>query len=73
MDVETAIADTGFVVALLNQSDQSHPAAVSVYLQQQTILLPQTTLTEVAYLVGATLEPPPRSLSCKVSLPVDFD
>ncbi|MBW4695135.1 MAG: PIN domain-containing protein [Lyngbya sp. HA4199-MV5] len=54
MDVETitAVADTGFVVALLNRTDQSHAAAVSVYLQQQSILLPQTTLTEVAYLVG---------------------
>jgi predicted nucleic acid-binding protein len=48
----TAVADTGFVVALLNRSDASHAAAVSVYLQQQSILLPQTTLTEVAYLVG---------------------
>ncbi|MGV0028152.1 PIN domain-containing protein [Phormidesmis priestleyi] len=46
MDVEAAVADTGFVVALLNRSDQSHAAAASVYLQQQTVLLPQTTLTE---------------------------
>jgi predicted nucleic acid-binding protein len=54
MDVEiiTAVADTDFVVALLNRSDRSHAAAVSVYLQQQSILLPQTTLTEVAYLIG---------------------
>ncbi len=50
--MEAAVADTGFVVALLNCSDQRHAAAATVYLQQQTVLLPQTTLTEVAYLVG---------------------
>jgi predicted nucleic acid-binding protein len=47
-----AIGDTGFVVALLNQSDQKHSDAVAIYEKQQQILLPQTVLTEVAYLVG---------------------
>lgn len=50
--METAIADTGFVVALLNEADHYHRAVAVVYLQQQTILLPQTVLAETAYLLG---------------------
>lgn len=52
MERKLAIGDTGFVVALLNQSDQKHSDAVAIYEKQQQILLPQTVLTEVAYLVG---------------------
>lgn len=47
----TAIADTGFVVALVNQSDQNHIAVKKVYANQRQILLPQTVLAEVAYLL----------------------
>lgn len=50
--METVIADTGFVVALLNRSDSRHQAVQAVYLQQPSILLPQTALVEIAYLVG---------------------
>jgi uncharacterized protein len=54
MDMETrqAIADTGFIVALLNQSDSRHQDVVPIYTQQQSILFPQTVLAEVAYLLG---------------------
>lgn len=52
MEIITAIADTGFVVALLNQSDTKHQDTVRTYTQQQLILLPQTVLAEVAYLLG---------------------
>jgi predicted nucleic acid-binding protein len=54
VDVEKdiAVADTGFVVALLNRSDAMHDAVTIVYSQQQRVLLPQTVLAEVAYLVG---------------------
>lgn len=52
MEIITAIADTGFVVALLNQSDTKHQDTVRIYTQQQLILLPQTVLAEVAYLLG---------------------
>ena len=52
MERKLAIGNTGFVVALLNQSDQKHSDAVAIYEKQQQILLPQTVLTEVAYLVG---------------------
>jgi len=46
------VADTSFVVALLNRSDARHSDAIPVYTQQPSILLPQTVLAEVAYLVG---------------------
>ncbi|MGD1712650.1 type II toxin-antitoxin system VapC family toxin [Dapis sp. BLCC M172] len=47
-----SIADTGFVVALMNQKDIRHLEVAEIYRQQQQILLPQTVLAEVAYLVG---------------------
>ncbi|MFN4815583.1 MAG: hypothetical protein ACK5EU_10950 [Pseudanabaena sp.] len=50
--METAIADTGFVVALLNRSDTRHQDVLPIYLQRSQILLPQTALVETAYLVG---------------------
>ena len=50
--METVIADTGFVVALANRSDAKHEAVKAIYLRQQRILLPQTVLAEVAYLIG---------------------
>jgi len=46
------MADTGFVVALLNRSDAMHSIVTTVYIQQKQILLPQTVLAELAYLVG---------------------
>jgi uncharacterized protein len=46
------VADTGFVVALLNQIDSHHQAVTSLYIQHSSILLPQTVLAEVAYLLG---------------------
>lgn len=50
--MERVIADTGFVVALTNRSDQRHADVVPIYQQYPQILLPQTVLVEVAYLVG---------------------
>lgn len=50
--MNVSVADTGFVVALLNRTDASHNAAKAVYVQQPAILLPQTVLAEVAYLLG---------------------
>lgn len=52
MERTPAVADTGFIVALVNNADTMHPVVAKVYSQQQRILLPQTVLTEVAYLVG---------------------
>jgi len=52
MERAVVVADTGFVVALLNRSDIRHTDVVAIYQQQQQILLPQTVLTEVAYLLG---------------------
>ncbi len=50
--METVIADTGFIVALTNSSDSNHDSVRKIYLHKQNILLPQTVLAEVAYLVG---------------------
>ena len=52
MERKITISDTGFVVALLNQSDIKHSDVVAIYHNYQQILLPQTVLAEVAYLVG---------------------
>ena len=47
----TTVADTGFVVALANQREEYHAPVKAVYAQQRQILLPQTVLAEVAYLL----------------------
>jgi predicted nucleic acid-binding protein len=53
MEEQRGIADTGFVVALLNRTDAKHQVAVDEYARQPyPILLPQTFLAEVAYLIG---------------------
>lgn len=52
MERAVIVADTGFVVALLNRSDIRHTDVVAIYQQRQHILLPQTVLTEIAYLLG---------------------
>ena len=46
-----AVADTGFVVALLHRGDKNHQAAASIYQQIQAAHLPQSALAEVAYLL----------------------
>lgn len=55
MERKITISDTGFVVALLNQSDIKHSDVVAIYQNYQQILLPQTVLAEVAYLVGRSV------------------
>lgn len=52
MERNPSVADTGFVVALLNRSDTMHTIVTKIYIQQTEILLPQTVLAEIAYLVG---------------------
>jgi uncharacterized protein len=85
MDMETraAIADTGFIVALLNQTDARHQDVTPIYKQQQPIWFPQTVLAEVAYLLGrdagiatviAFLRGLPKSRFCVIALTeVDLD
>jgi uncharacterized protein len=79
MDMETraAIADTGFIVALLNQTDARHQDVAPIYKQHQPIWFPQTVLAEVAYLLGrdagittvvAFLRGLPKSRFCVVAL-----
>jgi len=52
MERAIVVADTGFVVALLNRSDIRHSEVVAVYQKYTQILLPQTVLAEVTYLLG---------------------
>jgi uncharacterized protein len=52
VEITSGVADTGFVVALLNRSDAVHSFIATLYIQQKQILLPQTVLAELAYLVG---------------------
>jgi uncharacterized protein len=52
VEITSGVADTGFVVALLNRSDAMHSFVATLYIQQKQILLPQTVLAELAYLVG---------------------
>jgi predicted nucleic acid-binding protein len=50
--MEKIIADTGFLVALTNKSDDRHIEVRDIYTKKSQILLPQTVLAEVAYLLG---------------------
>ncbi len=43
------IADSGFVVAVLDRTDQDHATCLPVYTWHDPIYLPQTALTEVIY------------------------
>jgi uncharacterized protein len=45
------VADTSFVVALVNQGDINHSKCFQVWQQQDIIFIPQTALTEIAYLI----------------------
>jgi predicted nucleic acid-binding protein len=50
----TAVADTGFVLAVAVRSDAKHTACLNIYRSQSVIYLPQITLAEVAYLLTRT-------------------
>ncbi|MCB0079440.1 MAG: PIN domain-containing protein [Caldilineaceae bacterium] len=47
----TAVADTGFILAVAVRADAKHAACLSIYRSQSVIYLPQSTLAEVAYLL----------------------
>ncbi len=45
------LADTGFVVAIFNERDKWRTACLKLYAQETKILLPFSTLPEIAYLL----------------------
>ncbi|EFI36071.1 conserved hypothetical protein [Desulfonatronospira thiodismutans ASO3-1] len=45
------IADTGFVVGVAISTDKWHNECLNLYLKQSAVVLPQTVLAEVAYLI----------------------
>ncbi len=45
------IADTSFVVALINADDQYHQQAKTLYRAINSVILPYITLAEIAYFV----------------------
>jgi predicted nucleic acid-binding protein len=47
-----AVADTGFIIAVLNRRDNRHQSSSAVYRDADQIVLPQTALTEIAYLLN---------------------
>jgi len=53
MEKIATIADSGFVIALINQDDNSHDSVTEIYKAiHHPILLPQTSLVEIVYLLG---------------------
>ena len=52
----TVIADTGFVVSVVNTEDRYHRACQTLYAKQNKIYLVQPALTEVAYLLRHDIE-----------------
>jgi predicted nucleic acid-binding protein len=47
----SAVADTGFILAVATTTDVHHTACVATYRKETRILLPQSTLAEVAYML----------------------
>ena len=60
MRKKDAIADTGFVVAILNQYDEGHADSLQIYARCKSdcIFLPQTILVEIAQLILRDMRPP---------------
>ena len=53
MEEIAGVADTGFLVALLNKTDAKHQLVVPLYRNlTRPMLVPQTVLAETAYMVG---------------------
>lgn len=47
----TALLDTGFLLAVLDQDDDLHAACVTTLLTEPQPLLPDVVLPELAYMV----------------------
>ena len=47
----TALLDTGFLLAVLDADDELHPACVQALQTEREVLLPESVLPELAYMV----------------------
>jgi len=47
-----AVADSSYVVAVYTENDPRHEDCLLVHKRQRLVYVPQTTLAEVAYLIG---------------------
>jgi predicted nucleic acid-binding protein len=50
-----SVADTSFILAYLNKADSWHEACMNVLKAHRTIYLPQSTLAEIAYMLGRSI------------------
>lgn len=49
--IDQALIDTGFMLAVVNESDAHHAACSRVYESESNMLLPEVVLSELAYLI----------------------
>ena len=47
----TALLDTGFLLAVLDADDELHPSCVQALQTEREVLLPESVLPELAYMV----------------------
>jgi uncharacterized protein len=49
--VYTAVADTSFIIAVANRADAKFAVCDAVKRQQETVIVPQSVLAEVGYMI----------------------
>lgn len=49
--ISRALIDTGFMFAVLDESDTLHKSCAEIFLNEENALLPEVALTELAFLI----------------------